>query len=115
LGITLDLIIWVSVAALESNLAILAFHLLFLLLGLACVVASQRKALGIFFTALLARNVFTVWGWYSTTEPNRKFFLGTNEDSSRFWNGSTLSYDLVSESFEDPLFPRLNIFLRQLA
>jgi hypothetical protein len=114
-GVVVDMLIWVTVAMLEGNLAILAFHTMFLMVGLAWVVSTRREAMGIFFSAVLARDVFTVLGWYSTYDESRRFFLGSNEDASRFWNGSTLSYDMVSVSFEDPLFPRLNIFLRQLA
>ncbi len=115
IGLTLDLLIWVPVSVFEGNAAILAFHVTAVALGLVCVMAIERKALGVFTTALITRDVFTVLGWYTTTDSNRMYFLGTNEDSSRFWAAASLSYEMASESFEDPLFPRLNAFLHQTA
>jgi len=119
IGFTLgvNMVLWLFASLWEQNVAIFVLHILLLsccLAGLLFVIRNQI-AVRIFILSLGLRSLFAVLAWYFAYNEERKFFIGTNSDASRFWDASLLSYDQASLAFEDPLFPRLNVFLTNLS
>ena len=108
-----DLALWGFVAAWEDNLAILAMHLLVLGMALPVVLVVAREALLLSAVALALRSAFTALGWYTAYDAERRFYIGTNSDASRFWDAALLNFQQASLAFEDPLFPRLNVLVTQ--
>lgn len=108
-----ELTIWVGVSIWETNPSILVTHLIVLALAL-CVLSSVGRAAAFpFAVALALRSVFTALAWYTAHDTDRRFYIGTNSDASRFWEASLLDYADASLTFEDPLFPRLNVMVTQ--
>lgn len=99
---------WAIVSAVESNLSIIAVHLLFLVASIVVLrVMNLPDASRIFYASLAARSLFTILAWYTAYDLKRHFMLGTNEDSSRFWEASLMPLADSMQSFADPLFPAL--------
>ena len=113
--IGIDLSMWMIVSLIENSMSIFIMHLIFIMSCSLILLLFSKTSFEIFFTSILLRSAFTILAWYSAFNNERKYFLGTNSDSYRFWEGITLSYEEVSSSYEDPLFPSLNIFISNIA
>lgn len=106
-----NLMIWFAVAAWEDNASIFAIHALILVCAAIILMPLERGVFLLFSVGLILRSIFTVLAWYTAYDDNRRFYIGTNSDASRFWDAAQLSYQDASWSFEDPLFPRLSVLL----
>ena len=94
-----DVLLWLIVSLQESNPAILAVHLL-LLLPLAALPLTLDRSLALPCTVALAlRSLFTTLAWYTAFIPERRFYIGTNSDASRFWEAASLTYGQASLAF----------------
>lgn len=110
-----NLMIWFAVAVWENNASIFVIHALVLACAAIILMLLERGVFLLFSIGLILRSLFTVLAWYTAYDDNRRFFIGTNSDASRFWDAAQLSYQEASLSFEDPLFPRLSVLLTKIS
>lgn len=109
-----DVLLWALMALLEQNIAIVLVHLG--MLGLVwAVVGRMHPGVALPFSAgLLLRGLAAALAWVFASDPERRFYIGTNEDAFRYWGASLLSYADAAEYFEDPLFALVNVFVTRL-
>lgn len=110
-----DVAVWLAVSAWEGSASIFLIHVSFLLLSILIINSIDKGAYFVFSIGLLLRSGFAVLAWYTAYDDTRRFYVGTNSDSSRFWEAAQLSFEQASLSFEDPLFPRLSVLLTKIS
>jgi hypothetical protein len=111
----IDIILWVIVSIAEGNPSIALIHIALTVPAIILILAFGFRLALPFSVALILRSFFAIAAWYTAFSNHRRYLTGTNSDSSRFWEASFLSYQDASLSFEDPFFPRLNVFITQIS
>jgi len=111
----LDTFLWIFVSIAENNSAIAAIHILFAGFAIFLILIMGGRLLLPFSVALIIRSFFAVMAWFTAFNFDRKYYIGTNTDASRFWEGSFFSYEQASLGFEDPLFPWVNVFVTKIS
>lgn len=104
-----DVLIWAITAFNEGNSSIIIIHVCFLILAIWGLFIFDKTTMPLFSIALLLRSIFSIIAWNFAGSDDLKFYVGTNEDSFRFWDASFMSYEDAIFAFADPLFPGLNI------
>ena len=113
----LCLLAWASVSAIESNFAILAFHLIFGFIAILIVryLSKNNYVLNILLAAMLIRTAASIIAYYTSPDLAFRYATGTNEDSIRFYEASHYTLEISLISFAEPGFPLVNHFVTAFA
>jgi hypothetical protein len=103
--------IWLWMSFTEHNFSILIAHILLLAAASTIVVALARNMFRLFIVGVLIRSMLAVVAWVTAASPSRRFDVGTNMDSSTFWDRASWGFNRLHEVHDYPLFPAINMYL----
>ena len=106
--VLVNIFIWFLISLLEQNPSILIVHL-FLFVASVTVFMLAKSIYWVFIVGVVIRSLAAA-AWLLAATSSRRFDIGTNQDSSIFWDRASWGFHRLHEVHDYP-FPAINFYI----
>lgn len=113
--IFINAFLWFLLSYIESNFSIFLVHIGLLVVTSFIVLVLAKSIFGLFLAGVTVRSIMAAAAWLASGNSSRRFDVGTNQDSSIFWDRASWGLHRLNEVHDYPLFPAVNMYLYEFS